>query len=66
MFYCMNKLDFPQFAICPTWMVSSMQTTNKPVLKVSWSPCFVEKTISMPTVHNLSMFTTDSYLYILN
>jgi len=51
MFYFMKKLDFPQFAVCTTWMLSSMQSTNKPVLKVSWSPLLGKNKISITTFH---------------
>jgi len=51
MFYFMKKLDFPQFAVCTTWMLSSMQSTNKPVLKVSWSPLLGKNMISITIFH---------------
>jgi len=31
-------LEFLQLVVCTTWMLSSMQSTNKPVLKMTWSP----------------------------
>jgi len=38
MFRFMKKLEFLQLVVCTNWMLSSMQSTNKPVLKMTWSP----------------------------
>jgi len=47
----MKKLDFLQVVVCTTWMLSLMQPTNKPVLKVTWSPLLGKNKISMTTFH---------------
>ena len=50
-FYFMKKLEFLQFVVCTTWMLSSMQSTNKPILKMTWSPLLGKNKISMTTFH---------------
>jgi len=47
----MKQLEFLQAVVCTTWMLSSMQTTNKQVLKVTWSPLFGKNKISMTIFH---------------
>jgi len=51
MFYFMKKLEFLQLVVCTTWMLSSMQSTTKPVLKMTWSPVLGKNKISMTTFH---------------
>jgi len=34
----MKKLEFIQIVVCTTWMLNSVQSTNKPVLKITSSP----------------------------
>jgi len=47
----MKKLEFLQLVVCTTCMLNSMQSTNKPVLKMTWSPLLGKNKISMTTCH---------------
>ena len=51
MFYFMKKLEFLQLVVCTTWKLMSMQSTNKPALKMTWSPLLGKNKISMTTFH---------------
>jgi len=47
----MKKLEFLQLVVCRTWKLSSMQSPNKPVLKMTWSPLLGKNKIRMATFH---------------